>query len=786
MEKPTKKKYGFAFSVIAAALIFDAVAEVTAVGKTWHYAAEGYKADAFTNATYWANGDERCSAITASDDFVVANWKVCWSPRSQDPGDFHFAGRSLTLGIVGANDDGSLEVKVYSESTRLTFDNEGLFLANGYLAGTGGYRHRPSHVYGKVTVQAPETAPFRIWSGVGDVMYTNRTLVLNEDFISAAGTAAVVGDSGKFFSAYGHVATNFTFKIAGPCSGYRGRLKVSGKRHYDSKSYDTRVLLAVPEFAGSITVDGNGILELDSASRRCTVGSLDLESGALLKIPVSAADNARFVVTNAFSAEGTVELDIALSGNGYTPVNAGRTFTIVDFPADCDVDPEIFKIKDSAPFSISPACYRTVVKEVDGGKALVVEVAPRVTLETGDKNTFSKGHDSAFDKDESWSDGHRPEPGKHYLVQKGQCAFRSPEAASAEFAGDSLTIKDRCTLMVFSEYLKLPVTRFCNARFASGSHIDYAAVEADRFEFTGVQNNIIVQIDGEMEMIGPWNGDGVAIVSGNIGHGSNGRLRITGDNSEFTGKIKVTVGDATPNPDTIFQTLLISDEKALGGHMEEMVFDALELNAYGMLEVTNSFAVTAVRNRGIFVNGTGRISVPENETLSLSTLLTVDGTLVKLGSGTLSLGGMLDVEESSKLQVAGGVLKVAAADAVNGLSVEVLQAAALSVDPLSATGDIADFGIRNDRAQVPFASDSGEIELLVGGGAVPDDVHRVECALYTVDSDVFAAVDALVKPRRNGGFKRGWAMRLSSRDNGDGTTTKLASLQRIGFVIVVQ
>ena len=57
MEKPTKKKYGLVFSVIAAALIFDAVAEVTAVGKTWHYAAEGYKADSVTNATYWANGD---------------------------------------------------------------------------------------------------------------------------------------------------------------------------------------------------------------------------------------------------------------------------------------------------------------------------------------------------------------------------------------------------------------------------------------------------------------------------------------------------------------------------------------------------------------------------------------------------------------------------------------------------------------------------------------------------------------------------------------------------------
>lgn len=753
-------------------------------GETWYYFGAGYRSDAFTNTVYWKNGDRQCGGITAADDFVVANWNVCWSPKSQAPADYHFSGRSLTVGDLGATHDGTLEINVYSANTKLTFDNKGLFLANGYLTGLGGYRHRPSLVYGDITVLSPESAPFRIWSGAGESTYTNRTLTLNGNFISAAGTMAIVGDPGKFFAQSGNITTNFTLHLAGSCSEYRGRLKVSGKRHYDGDSYDTRVLLAVPEFSGSITVDGNGILELDSAARRCAVGSLDLESGALLKIPVSAADNARFVVANAFSAAGTVELEMALSK--YTPVNAGCSFTVIEFPADCDVDPGIFKIKDAAPFSLSPACYRTVVKEVDGGKALVVEVLPLVTLETGDRNTFSKGYDSAFDKDESWSDGHRPEAGKHYLVQKGQCAFRSPEASSAEFAGDSLTVKDVCTLMVFSEYLKLPVTRFCNARFASGSHVAYAAVEADRFEFTGDRNNIIVQIDGEMEMIGPWEGNGIANITGNIGHGSNGRLRITGDNSEFMGKIRVTVGDATPDPDAIFQTLLISDGKALGGHMGKMMFDALELTAYGTLEVTNSFEVTADRNRGIYVNGIGRVNVPANETLAVSTLLTVDGTLVKLGSGTLSLGGGLNVAESSKLQVADGVLKVAAADAVNGLSVEVSQTAALSVDPLTATGDLVDFGIRNDRAQVPFASASGEIELLVGGGAVPDDVKRVECALYTVDSGSFAAVDALVKPRRNGDFKRGWAMRLSSRDNGDGTTTKLAELQRIGFVITVR
>ena len=783
--------------ILAAAFALIALCNA-ASADTWYYTEAGYKDDAITNTVYWTSQDKTvaCPAITGEDDFVVASWKWMWTPKTQKAENYYFAGKSLTIGEIGGT-DGKLEVIVYNNNYSITFQNEGLFLANGLMTGYG-YTSRHSNVYGNITVTAPESAPFHIHGG-GPTNYVGKTLALHGPFKSAAGTMAIVGrkPDAAGFAVLSEI-TNFTLRLNGPCTEYLGKLKASGLRpriDYTSNkevkfTYDTAVKLACPEFGGSIIVTTNGILNAAFNTNVIKIASLSFEPGSTLEVLTSNSTNAIFEVENSFAAEGPVS--VLMNSQRIKVCNEGDRFTVLSLPKTAEVSVDDFRLElTGAKLKFTSEAVHFEIREDGERKYLDVVVEPIVKLTVADYNSFNwnaEKSSSAFKKAGSWSDtSSTPHSGCHYFNEKIGTII-TPDTDSYSFLGRSLSIYDErpnSPFIVFTKKLNLTKLHMTNGRLASGTYRS-PVVTAESFAFYGIHNTIIVQTNQTLELVGPWKGDGQVDVIGNHAYGSNGRLRLTGDNSNFTGKIKLSVGTAAPNPDGIFQTLLIGDEKALGGAMDEMMFDALELNAYGTLEVTNSLKVTASRNRGVYVNGVGRMKVPADETLAVSTLLTVNGTLVKLGAGTLALGGELDAADSSGLSVSDGILNVAAADAVNGLAVDVAQGAALSLDPLVADGEFAAFGIRNDKAREPFRSEAGKIELLVGGTAAAEDVKRVECALFTVKSEAFAAVDALMKPKRAGGFKRGWVLRLSERVNGDGTTTKLGLLERAGFSIVIK
>ena len=378
--------------------------------------------------------------------------------------------------------------------------------------------------------------------------------------------------------------------------------------------------------------------------------------------------------------------------------------------------------------------------------------------------------------------------GGHYLVYNK--TLKTPEVEDYLFPGKSLTIVDpsaKLPFLVFANNFKIPVLRLVDVRLAKGTGTvrNNVRIFVERLEISGNKNTFVVPNDSYMEIDGPMYGNGCVNIIGNPSNGSKGRVRLAGDNSNYIGQIKVSVDTATPDPDTIFQTLLIDDEKALGGAMDEMMFDALELNAYGTLEVTNSFRIAAERNRGIYVNGDGAISVPQGEKLAVDTLVTLEGSLVKKGEGTLSLGGTLDVRSASELVVTNGVVEVAAADAINGASVKFSKDAALAIALGSSDANLRNYGIRN-LSDAPFAADTAQVPLYVDIPSVGDGVKNIECALFTVKTEHYAAADAMFVPKRTGAVRRGWVMKFSSRENGDGSTTKTANLERAGFAVMVR
>jgi hypothetical protein len=582
--------------------------------------------------------------------------------------------------------------------------------------------------------------------------------------------------------------TNFTLRINGPCDNYLGKLKISGMRPRIGNTYDTAVKLACPEFGGSIIVANNGILNAAFNTNVIKIASLSFEPGSTLEVLTSNSTNAIFEVENSFAAEGPVS--VLMNSQRIKVCNEGDRFTVLSLPKTAEVSVDDFRLElTGAKLKFTSEAVHFEIREDGERKYLDVVVEPIVKLTGADYNSFNWNAEksSAFETASSWSDtSSTPHSGCHYFNEKAGTII-TPNTDSYSFLGRSLSIYDERTnspFIVFTKKLYLTKLHMTNGRLASGSYRS-PVVTAESFAFYGIHNTIIVQTNQTLELVGPWKGDGQVDVIGNHAFGSNGRLRLTGDNSAFYGKVKLSVGQKAPNPVGNFQTLLVDDEKALGGAMDEMMFDALELSAYGMLEVTNSFRIAAERNRGIYVNGDGAISVPQGEKLAVDTLVTLEGSLVKKGEGTLSLGGTLDVRSASELVVTNGVVEVAAADAINGASVKFSKDAALAIALGSSDGDLRNYGIRN-LSDAPFAADTAQVPLQVNIPSVGDDVKRIECALFTVKTENYAAADAMFVPKRAGAGRRGWVMEFSSRENGDGSTTKTAVLERAGLAIFVR
>ena len=407
--------------------------------ETWYYTGVGYKADAITNTVYWTNGDKQCPEITSADDFIVSNWKWMWTPKTQDSEHYHFAGRSLTIGQINGQ-DGKLEIIVYHNTENsITFDNEGVFLANGLMTGYG-YKYRTSNVYGNITVTAPESTPFYIHGGGPLANNENKTLLLHGPFKSASGTMAIVGRIPTGFTL--NDITNFTLRINGPCTEYLGKLKISGMRPRMGNTYDTAVKLACPEFGGSIIVANNGILNAAYDTNVIKIASLSFEPGSTLEVLASNTTNAIFEVENSFAAEGPVT--VLMNSQRIKVCNEGDRFAVLSLPKTAEVSVDDFRLElTGAKLKFTSEAVHFAVREDGERKYLDVVVEPIVKLTGADYNSFNwnaENSSSAFEKASSWSDtSSTPHSGCHYFNEKVGTII-TPNTDSYSFLGRSLSI----------------------------------------------------------------------------------------------------------------------------------------------------------------------------------------------------------------------------------------------------------------------------------------------------------------------------------------------------------
>ena len=804
-----KKKY-----LLAPLAMAWTLAAAASGGDTWRYTGTGYTASAFTNAVFWTDGDGKGNkgvngaTLNPEDYYLVENWKVLWTLVGQAANTtYTFGGKRLTLGETGTGKSpGFMEMRNYSTTTVVHIDD--LVLENGWIK-TRGYQTREHPLDGKITVTATSTNPFQLganWQGG-----LSQTLTLRGELVGSSSAALRVVNrivNGTSID----VSTNTTVKVSCDCSAYYGSITVTSALARTSSTFGTALSLGSVSMPGSVTVRENAILRTAGTANVAEIGTLTFEPGSCIALQTGTVGghltNGFFRVTNAFSAEGPVAVTIPSS---IVPID-GTTIRlpVIEVPTAVSLSTNAFAVEFSdASTAKWPLEWLHFEIETEATcKRLVLVSEPVVYQTTNDYDSYSAGYASSLTNAERWSSGDVPREGTNYIVN-GQYSkllrTLSNTSLDYEFAGDSLTLyryssSKGASLFLFCHSFYVPLFCSISAQIAGGSSVPVAILRADKMQFVGTTNTVTAQVGGYVELNGPIYGSGVITMNGNNSYGSNGRVWLNGDNSNYKGKIRLSVGNATPNDTSIFQTLYVANGNNLGGARDSFAYDALRLEAYGLLCTTNgSVTLASGLNRGMYVNGVGRLRSEAGQTLSVNWPVTLNGTLRKEGAGNLLLGGealftpvdgvpaATPTADANIVAVKAGGIGVTAAESLDGMALQFAPGSKLVCCAGTEDADLAARGLVNTKAATPFAVVDGleKIPVEIVSDAPPAG-DNFTMAVATVPSAQAASLQGLLGwvkvPSVWKGYRASWTEPVVDAEAG--TTTLKVKVCITGMRII--
>ena len=339
----------------------------------------------------------------------------------------------------------------------------------------------------------------------------------------------------------------------------------------------------------------------------------------------------------------------------------------------------------------------------------------------------------------------------------------------------------------------------------------------------------------ESEMSGP----GSVVHKARVDTSSpSGFVEFTAMNTNWTGRFSLKQasgknGDSMwPSPSKGRGKVYVSDERNLGGRIEQFDYAALTLAHYGILESRCPLAFTNDYNRGMLIGDYGgEIATPEGCDVLCTRTITVDGAFVKSGPGTLALGGgvkflayaegnshtnimywqdktlttniyesvsLTDTPPSEEYKrhfaVKNGHLKALSASCVDGLTVdftsdtykvngvEVGYETGLKLDFAPADADLRKYGVRNVKTEVPFVLRNDSLEITLENVPEGDVGELVTFGLVTVKTSAADAIDGKIKVSRVPRYARS----IERVDDAEtGWTTFSLKLKRKGFVLSV-
>ena len=668
-------------------------------------------------------------------------------------------------------------------------------------------------LYGNFNVRAPDSASFPMAAG-----YQRCTMNLQGSFSSDVGCGLKIGGNNGFATAD---PDNNTYNFETDFSEYFGTLRL-----YNDDA-TARVGSAAPQrFAfrtstsipGTVVVSHDSLVSMPVAGTSLVVANLSLGSNDMLKFSATGASASCLVVTNSFSHDGAIEVELELKYERSSNAVTNRLLTVpiaAAFGMD-DLQCHVSSPSSSLPFESG---FSIVTNEVAGTCSLVhsYRYLPEgavylLNSDSGDKaNNKASHYTSALTNALSWSDGNVPGPGKDYYVcavdgngcwlrtlQGGWTDGEGHTATDYTFAGDSLSLMGQgialCSERIRFNRLRLYGSSTILSTFAQPStkylsgNVEVVSGTASLKDY----GNQMLVLDGTVSGSGNLRLDGVDSTGSPLGNYSFRNA----DMSAFKGRIIVSNHSGNANPDFVNtnQTFHVWSAASLGGPLDEFDPAALTLERCGTLRARASFAVTTNCNRGITVTGAGRIIVDTGFALDVQTPMAVSGLLRKNGAGVLRMDGPLSAGTEdgvdNVLELMAGTLRLAHSEAINGLSVEVAADTAIVIELDPSDAGRAAAGIRMEKSRTPFtlpeAMDVLPLTLAVVGDA-PADAQSFTHGIFTVtnDPEVVASTKAML-PELPAHMYHGYDQELvESEDAEAGTHTFAIRFAKRGMKVIL-
>ena len=672
----------------------------------------------------------------------------------------------------------------------------------------------------------------------------------NEKIASVSGTCTVMGTKSKpsfWFNCSKNGRPILKSKLIGTSSSYfRFR---DEPRYSEGKMTIFKYLGDATEYYGTLFLNTDcAQLTVGTPGGFSCPGTIDIKNRAVLHIP---ADNTA-TIENLVSSNGIVSIGAdnvnSLYGKLFinNKINFNKEKISVYYPRVFRPEAENVELIrlasgssssmaiedfDISGFSVEPerlaVCTNAwmpnisfSVKEVeDGSRVLSASHRKYVYIDAagkeGSESIFLQGNVS------SWSDDGEISPENDYYIGVGDKGCYPPTGSYA-FKGASLTLCDTGKLF-FKNAVDFTVQDF---RWVA-SLSDVVHLQSWNSSSTIYGNITIPKVLDKVFHVQSWNGgdpkngkeythsftiaselhgDGtLGLVSNSTSADARAFYHITGENNNFAGRIHLFHdafgGDNKEkfeaDPDKYCVTLYVSDSSNLGGPMQSFDKASLLLANHSLLKTKGSLTFDEP-TRGWSINGVGRVHVYADETLAIANKqITYSGEFRKEGEGLLKLGGTArftegaletPLEGTNILSIAAGSVMPADVTAFDGLEVRFAAGAKLMLD-LSATGDLAKYGMYNMKWDNPVVVD--------GGAALPvhlklpenfDKDAKYSFGVITVNPVAAAGIDAdEIAVKVPTGMKASISKVENADENGNVVSvTYVCSLSRAAFVVVVR
>ena len=312
-------------------------------------------------------------------------------------------------------------------------------------------------------------------------------------------------------------------------------------------------------------------------------------------------------------------------------------------------------------------------KNQDGSHTLYLVSRGVISLCNG-AGTFTYAESAA-----KWSDGLLPHGDKDYIVAYTTNSTTMVFTEDVTFPAANLLVRNAIvkihadvtvTNLVLARTAQLSVTSSKTDQLnrISGRIGIFGETSPTIFTASETTNNDPFVLDVASDLYGP----------GVLQLRNNGIVRLTGDNSAFSGRM-IWYLDAK-NPDSNQTILEIDNDTSLGGELPAFDPAAIVIANNGTIRALKTLSL-ASETRGIRIQGPSVFEAPEGVTFAISNPIDYASVLTKKGTGVLALDGTPTVGADGRLDIAEGTLKPISGAALRNLPVEFANGAELLIDP---------------------------------------------------------------------------------------------------------